>query len=75
MNHLAEKYVSEIEGFIPDLCAVDSRYETGEPHDAVQDFAGDYIFHKERCEEHRVDHAAIKEAAGQIADYYFGETK
>lgn len=70
MNALAQKYLTTIEGFIPDLndCLEDNNDVNG-LRDAVYDFACDYIYDRER--DNTVE--SIREAATQIAAHYCGE--
>lgn len=60
---LFDKYVTDIEGFIPDLCGDEL------DHDSVYCFACDYIYDREWQATH-VDN--IRAAAKLIATYYCG---
>ena len=68
MNLLADKYVTEIEGFIPDLNE-DLDDDVAGLRDAVYDFACDYIYDRERG----VGVELVREAALDIAHHYCGK--
>ena len=68
MNLLAEKYVTKIEGFIPDLNE-DLDDDVDGLRDAVYDFACDHIYDREQG----VNVELIREAAKDIAEHYCGK--
>lgn len=70
MNELAEEYVKEVEGFIPDMC--EGLTNDNDRRDAVQDFAGDYMFDTLLGKSIATEDD-IREAAIQIAEHYFGK--
>lgn len=68
MNLLAEKYVTEIEGFIPDLNE-DLDDDNDGLRDAVYDFACDHIYDRNP----RINLELIRVAARDIAEHYCGK--
>ncbi|MCK5644860.1 MAG: hypothetical protein KAJ19_28935 [Gammaproteobacteria bacterium] len=68
MNELAKKYVTKIEGFIPDL-NTDLDDDNDGLRDAIYDFACDHIYDREQG----VDVKLVREAALDIAHHYCGK--
>lgn len=68
VNLLAEKYVTEIEGFIPDL-NTDLGDDNDGLRDAIYDFACDYIY--DRNSDTNLE--LIREAAMDISVHYCGK--
>jgi hypothetical protein len=68
MNLLAEKYVTEIEGFLPDL-GENLGDDVDGFRDAIYDFACDYIYDRNSG----VNLGLIREAATEIAEHYCGK--
>jgi hypothetical protein len=68
MNPLAEKYVTKIEGFIPDLNE-DLDDDNDGLRDSVYDFACDYIYDRNP----NGDLELIREAAKEISEHYCGK--
>lgn len=58
----------KIEGMIPDLC--DGLDNDDDKRDALEDYAGDYIFDRYG---QGVPSVITRKAARQIAEYYFGK--
>lgn len=68
MNLLAEKYVTVIEGFIPDLNE-DLDDDNDGLRDAVYDFSCDYIYDRNSG----IKLELIRVAATEIAEHYCGK--
>lgn len=68
MNELAERYVTRIEGFIPDLNE-DLGDDVDGLRDSVYDFACDYIYDRHP----HTNLKLIREAALDIAHHYCGK--
>lgn len=71
MNLLAEKYLSQIEGIIPDLagCIDDGDPDENALRDSIYDYACDYIYDRNK----NMRRELVTLAAKEIADHFCGE--